>query len=609
MYEHIDQLQNKVLEVKGQVQEQTFLPPPGSSAVLEDAAGSVACEGDRKWLHTLESVVIMWAEQVCELLQQDWAQDVQDRHKLLPQDEFDFWKKRLLNLQGVHTQLMNPKAIKLSLILEKTESMYWPILRSTCRNVEEGLREAEDIVLHMEPLQKILQDIEHMDYSQVRGSMVALLDAVSELWSRSQFYCRPRRMVTLLQELCNNFISMTRRFLRAEELLQGLTGEPSQTLSNIRLSIQTLQELHVSYSLSKDGNTRWDFPSQLIFYQLDAFLDRLHTTEEVYCVCVELYQLEGVELPGSGGGAMTNTLLSVYDEFLQSVKVLAESKCDATSPQDQGFLQSLRTFWLHVRSCEIQLGSVLCRAVDACAAADTAVKVLQMFGFLLARPLVQEQLRPALGRLVQMLSGELDRAQLLLQDATGSAGKNTPPAAGRLHRAHQLRQRVELTMKNFRAIQHLCLDSPEVKLLQQRHGGVLAALRQHRAAVHADWSRQAEADCQDVLQQPVISPQTGRVAEGQRPPAAGGAAEGRELPESPCHSRPAAPPQRHHQEGRPAPGAAGVLLQPGSAVRAGGDGADPGAAGQHRPADHRAAAPHLEQPGLPADPADHRATV
>uniref|UniRef100_A0A667XMW0 Dynein heavy chain tail domain-containing protein n=1 Tax=Myripristis murdjan TaxID=586833 RepID=A0A667XMW0_9TELE len=395
MYEHIDQLQNKVLEVKGQVQEQTFLPPPGSSAVLEDAAG-------RKWLHTLESVVIMWAEQVCELLQQDWAQDVQDRHKLLPQDEFDFWKKRLLNLQGVHTQVrLTCWTCRVS-----THRYGSPAGPAVCPHTE-------DIVLHMEPLQKILQDIEHMDYTvlQVRGSMVALLDAVSELWSRSQFYCRPRRMVTLLQELCNNFISM----------VCLLHAHPS--ISPFKINIKQYNSV---------------FRCVCVLYGEMFDLDsRLPRQQEVYCVCVELYQLEGVELPGSGGGAMTNTLLSVYDEFLQSVKVLAESKCDATSPQDQVTVSTeLLAVMSHVTKLRL-------------------FQVLQMFGFLLARPLVQEQLRPALGRLVQMLSGELDRAQLLLQDATGSAGKNTPPAAGRLHRAHQLRQRVELTMKNFRAIQHL----------------------------------------------------------------------------------------------------------------------------------------------------------
>ncbi|XP_078144038.1 dynein axonemal heavy chain 17-like [Centroberyx gerrardi] len=168
---------------------------------------------------------------------------------------------------------------------------------------------------------------------------------------------------------------------------------------------------------------------------------------------------------------------------------------------------SLQQFQDDITDFEWRLGCLLCRVWDDCPAAEAAGKLLEMFGFMLERPLIRQQLRHKSLRLVRLLSGELERAERLLdgrREAGGAAGKNLPPAAGRLARAHHLRQRVQTAMRSYEAVRHLCLDSEEAELLLRQYDRTSVLLRQYCDAVYSDWSGRVDADCDFGLEQSVM---------------------------------------------------------------------------------------------------------
>lgn len=101
-----------------------------------------------------------------------------------------------------------------------------------------GRTEARDIVLYLKPLQKILDEIEQLEYSQVKTASCvhpfnsdnylstftlhlfplsylqlptyvgAVMHTVCLTWANSEHYSHPARIIVILQEICNLFIDM-----------------------------------------------------------------------------------------------------------------------------------------------------------------------------------------------------------------------------------------------------------------------------------------------------------------------------------------------------------------------------------------------------------------
>ncbi|KAI3374826.1 hypothetical protein L3Q82_021043, partial [Scortum barcoo] len=534
--------------------------------VHDDAEGRKL--SDVKLLHACDSTIIEWAELVSDFLQQDSSQPVLDGQKPLPSEEFNFWKSRLKNLRSIQQQCLNldsvftgsaTRAQQVASIVQLAESVYWSTLRNIYADVQKGLKEAEDVTLNLKHLQEKLEEVEQMEYQQLGDNMAAVMDEVRLVWIRSEFYCKPCRMVVLLQEICNLFIQKSRRFLRGEEVMRGLVSGPGPVLADVRLVIWTLQTLRDAYSRCRvqlehqdqkqDRLTlSWDFPAHLIFFHLDNFLTRLqsiqahthththtHTPallhmirlpevdvlitscrchlhlpsplQEVLCVSMQLYQLDQTVLSGVSGRMWTDVLQDVYQDFLSHVTVLSDCNCDPTDPDDQSFELHMDQFQVQVADLERRLVSVLSRAFEDCCVSSSAAKLVKMFGFVLDRPLIQDQLRPHLVRLVALVSVELDQTELLFhsqREKSETFSRFTPPAAAGLCWTQELRLRAEDALNNFKTVQHLCINSGESQLVMRKLEQIVDLLQDFRGRVKSEWSCQLDSDCDFILDQPLI---------------------------------------------------------------------------------------------------------
>lgn len=88
----------------------------------------------------------------------------------------------------------------------------------------------------------------------------------------------------------------------------------------------------------------------------------------------------------------------------------------------------------------------------------SVLQLVKMFGFILDRPVIQDQLRPHLIRLVEMILVELEQTELLFhsqREKSETFSKFTPTAAARLRWAQQLRLRAEEALSSYNTVQHL----------------------------------------------------------------------------------------------------------------------------------------------------------
>ena len=73
-----------------------------------------------------------------------------------------------------------------------------------------ALEEARDINTFLKPLRRQLEDMEQYDFTEIEKVLPALMHTIGLIWVNSKFYCRPARIIVLLQEMCNMLIEMVR---------------------------------------------------------------------------------------------------------------------------------------------------------------------------------------------------------------------------------------------------------------------------------------------------------------------------------------------------------------------------------------------------------------
>uniref|UniRef100_A0A2K6Q0W4 Dynein axonemal heavy chain 17 n=1 Tax=Rhinopithecus roxellana TaxID=61622 RepID=A0A2K6Q0W4_RHIRO len=520
----VHRLKNEMFVMSGKIKGKTLLPIPEHLGNLDGTLESmerIPSSLDNSLLHAIETIIIDWSHQIRDVLSKDSAQALLDGLHPLPRVEFEFWDARLLNLKCIHEQLNRPKVNKIVEILEKAKSCYWPALQNVYTNVTEGLKEANDIVLYLKPLRILLEEMEQADFTMLPTFIAKVLDTICFIWATSEYYNTPVRIIVILQEFCNQIIEMTRTFLSPEEVLKGLQGEIEEVLSGVSLAVHVLKELYQTYDFCctnmklffKDKEpVPWEFPSSLAFSRMNSFSHRIQTIEELYKTAIEFLKLEKIELGGVRGNLLGNLVTQIYDEVFELVKVFADCKYDPLDPGDSNFDCDYADFEIKIQDLDRRLATIFCQGFEDCSSIESSAKLLYMCGGLLERPLILAEVVPRYSVMLELFDAELDNAKILYdaQIAASEEGniplihKNMPPVAGQLKWSLELQERLEVSMKHLKHIEHPVMSGAEAKLIYQKYDEMMELLRSHREKIYQQWVAGVDQDCHFNLGQPLI---------------------------------------------------------------------------------------------------------
>uniref|UniRef100_A0A8C5LC16 Dynein axonemal heavy chain 17 n=1 Tax=Jaculus jaculus TaxID=51337 RepID=A0A8C5LC16_JACJA len=520
----VHKLKNEMFVMGGKIKGKTLLPIPEHLGSLDGTLESmerIPSSLDNSLLHAIETIIIDWSHQIRDVLSKDSSQALLDGLHPLPRVEFEFWDARLMNLQCIHDQLNRPKVNKIVEILEKSKSCYWPALQNVYTNVTEGLKEANDIVLYLKPLRILLEEMEQADFTLLPTYIAKAMNTICFIWATSEHYNTPSRVIVILQEFCNQIIEMTRTFLSPDEVLKGLQGEIEEVLSGISLSVSVLKELLRTYDYCcanmklffKDKPpVPWEFPSSLAFSRMNSFFHRIQTIEDLYKTAIEFLKLEKIEIGGVRGNTLGNLVTQIYEEVFELVKVFAECKYDPLDPGDSSFDDDYTDFETKIQDLDRRLATIFCQAFDDCNAIESSAKLLHMCGGLLERPLILAEVVPKYSVMLEMFNTELDNAKLLYdaQMAASEDGsippihKNMPPVAGQLKWSLELQERLEVSRRHLKHIEHPVMSSVEAKLISQKYDEMMELLRGYREKIYQQWVERVDQDCHFNLGQPLI---------------------------------------------------------------------------------------------------------
>lgn len=186
-------------------------------------------------------------------------------------------------------------------ILRLTDSSYYPAFKKMYKDAIYALDEARDINMHLKPLRKHIEDIEQTEIPDLHLLLPPMMRCIALVWTHSKHYCKPGRIVVLLQEIGNLFIELARNYLDPMEIFKG---ESEESTAKVNVTIKILKDFKVEFeNLRNTIDTyfkpdvpvkKWEFSSDLVFERYDQFIKRLELVNDVFATAIEFNKLEKV---------------------------------------------------------------------------------------------------------------------------------------------------------------------------------------------------------------------------------------------------------------------------------------------------------------------------
>lgn len=121
----------------------------------------------------------------------------------------------------------------MAMILEKTDSAYFPCFRTLFNNVITSLAEAREISLYLMPLAKFFKSVEEIDFAEAKPLMAILIHTLGLAWAKCNSYQNSSKLIIILRQICNLLIQEARRFLDPTSIFQS---DIDEALQRVRLS-------------------------------------------------------------------------------------------------------------------------------------------------------------------------------------------------------------------------------------------------------------------------------------------------------------------------------------------------------------------------------------
>lgn len=281
---HVNNLKNRTYVLSGQMKGKTQLPIPAGADKVVDIDIDQVENGDNPMLiHSIESVVIDWSHQIQQVLKKDSSQPLLDGLVPGPLVEIEFWKAKCNNLENIFNQLRSPKTKKMAQLLEKTQSSYFPAFKELFKETVDALEEAQDIDIHLKPLSGHFESVETTEFDESAELFDPMFHGICLLWANSKYYCRPARIIILLQELNNLVMKRASEYLEPIDLFKG---EPEESMEKINSCHAVLEKFAASYDMHKAKVLSyfknglpprdWEFSRHMVFARWDMFMERMN---------------------------------------------------------------------------------------------------------------------------------------------------------------------------------------------------------------------------------------------------------------------------------------------------------------------------------------------
>ncbi|KAL7754360.1 hypothetical protein RI367_000341 [Sorochytrium milnesiophthora] len=510
--------QGNVYVTSGLVKGKTLLPPPHTAAPVPVETSSESAPQDVKaMLHSLESAVVDWTHQIQQVLKSSSSAALDEEGvNPGPQVEIQFWQAKAANLRNIYEQLTGPRIGKVGKILEKWNSSYWSTFKAIVDDVVQALEEANDVSLYLQPLKPYVEKLsEGGELHELQQVFTPMMHAIMLIWTHSQYYAVPNRLIILMREISNDVIEQARTFM-SNDLF---TIDPEEALDKIRVTQRfcySLKDTFFYYKTKMAATQKpWSFDTKLVFARLDRFLARINTLSDLFETIVEFMRLEKVEVGGTKGKILSSQVMTIFNEFSNAFMAFKNIKYDtlalssnASHPLEDEvkFDADIRKFRDVVKDLDRRIGTIICQGFDDCSGIFACFRLLDSFSGLLSRPDIQRDFQKKYTVLLKMYSVDLDEVNTIFQEGKDSPPihYNMAPVTGALLWVQELKERIYRVLEKIKTLSHPIMQGEEADIIRAKYDALMQALVQYERDLFGKWTSSIIEESEANLSKPLL---------------------------------------------------------------------------------------------------------
>ncbi|CAB3248907.1 unnamed protein product [Arctia plantaginis] len=496
MKKHVHNLKNLMQQLKGQMSSQVVLPMPDgveniyyAESKLKESNGE---DVDLFLKTNVEGALIMWTQQVHDLLEEDSYIAFKRTSFPLPAADIDFYLQRLRNLEGIYAQLRDPRAKRMAHYLEDTHSVYLSCFKTMLTNIVAAVVECRDICLYQKPLVPHFENFEATDFLDAGHLIRPMFHCIGMLWGNSRYYCNVEKLIPLLREVCNLVIQQCTNSIDPPSIFQG---DVEEQLLKLRNALKLLNHFIDTYEMNRHKVATffppgvmpvgWSFEFDRVFMRFNTYMKRLKMIENILEATMEILKLEKVEFCGLRGKTLSRECVKVLEEYQLKYAQLGTLAYDPADPEDESFTEDYEKFQAILEDTDRKLASLFTQGLQECNDLDHFFKFFQIIGDLFHRPIIKAELKPLLPKLLDLMHTNLDHLKEIFDEEMAKMKSSKekpmidnylPPVAGILWWIHKLRQRIQEPMEEFILFEDPIIETEYATYLKQKVNEMLGYL-------------------------------------------------------------------------------------------------------------------------------------
>ncbi|XP_028032579.1 dynein beta chain, ciliary-like isoform X2 [Bombyx mandarina] len=524
MKRHVNDLRNLMHQLKGEMSSQVMLPmPAGVENIYHAETRLKESDGEDVDLYlktNIEGAVIKWAQQVHDLLKEDSYMAFKRTRFPLPTADIEFYSTRLRNLEGIYSQLRDPRVKRMANYLEETQSVYLNCFKSMLTNVVAAIVECRDIYVYQKPLIMHFETFEGTDFADAKSLIRPMFHCICLLWGNSRYYCNIEKLIPLLREVCNLVIQQCTNSIDPTAIFQG---DAEEQLLKIRKAMSILNHFIETYEVNRDKvhtffpggvmPVRWSFDFDRVFMRFNVYMKRLKMIENILESTVEILKLEKVEFCGLRGKILSTECMKVLEEYTIIYQNLGNMTYDPADPEDEKFLADYEKHMAVLEDVDRRLASLFSQGLDECHNLEHFFKFFQIIGDLFHRPIIKKELKPKLTKLLDFMHSNLDAVKEIFDEEMAKMTKGPerpmvdaylPPIGGMLWWIHKLRRRIQAPMEDFILFEDPIIETESALYMKQKHNEMLGYLNVLEDRQFKQWCATVPPICKTHLAKNLI---------------------------------------------------------------------------------------------------------
>lgn len=318
---------------------------------------------DKDKAHVFETSIMTWMKQIKNVLKLEPEMALKQKQDPGPLTELDFWENKMNNLNSIYEQLQSPEVQSILRFLEDNKSTYTKPFDKIQNQVRQARIEANDNFRYLKSLKQEFIYISEggKDFIDIQHYFEPIMHKILMIWKKSKFYNTPPRLVVLIREICNAIIGKARDFISGSAIFMLIQAEETaEACEKLETTVAICSKFKVAYFEYKNkANQEWKLTTNALFVRLDSFLERCLDIKHLTKTILEFNKLSKIELGGTKGKTLTETVQLIYNEFQEAVDAFQAVKYDIMDIDVKEFDDDFYEFRSKIKELERRLASVI----------------------------------------------------------------------------------------------------------------------------------------------------------------------------------------------------------------------------------------------------------